>query len=60
VVVEARYLVHYQLMLDEGNKLKIQKIVLFTEVLPPGTLDVGDVFMRDPGMADLFVNPSPT
>ena len=58
VVVEARYLVHYQLILDEGNALKIQKIVLFTEVLPPGTLDVGDVFMRDPGMADLFVKPS--
>jgi hypothetical protein len=56
VLVVERYLVHYQLVMDESNTVKIRKIVLFKEVLPPGTLDVGDVFMRDPGMADIFTD----
>jgi hypothetical protein len=54
VVVVERYLVHYQLVLDENNTIKIKKILFFREVLPPGTLDTADVLMRDPEMADLF------
>jgi hypothetical protein len=54
VLVVKRYLCEYRLIVDESNTLKIKKIVFFEEVLPPGTLDVGDVYMKDPEMADLF------
>lgn len=56
IVVVQRYLVHYQLALDENNTIKIKKILFFKEVLPPGTLDFGDVGNRDPEMADLFAD----
>jgi len=54
VVVVERYLVHYQLVLDENDTIKIKKILFFREVLPPGTLDTSDVFKKDPEMAALF------
>lgn len=41
-----RYLVHYQLVLDENKTIKIKKIRFFWEVLPAGALDVNDVFDR--------------
>jgi hypothetical protein len=54
VLVTKRYHVLYQLGLDEKKTFKIQKILFFEEILPPGTLDVGDVLKRDAGMANLF------
>jgi hypothetical protein len=44
LLLAKRYLVHYQLVLDENSTIKIQKIQFFWEVLPPGALDVRDVF----------------
>jgi len=54
VVVVERYLVHYQLVLDENSTIKIKKILFFREVLPPGALDTSDVFKKDPEMTALF------
>lgn len=54
VLVAKSYHVLYQLMLDEKNTIKIQKVLFFEEILPPGTLDMGDVFRRDSGMAKLY------
>jgi hypothetical protein len=44
LLLAKRYLVHYQLVLDENNTIKIQKIQFFWEVLPPGALDVREAF----------------
>jgi hypothetical protein len=46
-LVTKRYFVLYPLMLDEKNSLKIKKVHLFWEVLPPGALEISDVFARD-------------
>ena len=54
VAVTKHYLVHYQLIVDENNTLKIKDIKLFDERLAPGATDVGDIFMKDPEMAKLF------
>jgi len=54
ILVTKRYHVIYQLMLDENKTIKIRKILFFEEILPPGTLDVGDVLRKDLGMANLF------
>ena len=47
VLVTKRYFVLYPLELDENNALKIKKIQLFWEVLPPGAMEIDDVFARD-------------
>ena len=47
VLVTKRYFVLYPLVLDENNTIKIKKIQLFWEVLPPGALEISDVFARD-------------
>ena len=47
VLVTKRYFVRYPLALDENNSIKIKKIQLFWEVLPPGALEISDVFARD-------------
>jgi hypothetical protein len=47
VLVTKRYFVLYPLVLDENNTIKIKKIQLFWELLPPGTLEIDDVFARD-------------
>ncbi len=47
VVVEKSYLPRYQLGLDENKAIKIQKLQFFWEVLPPGSLEVHEVFRRD-------------
>lgn len=57
VLVTKSYHALYQLILDENRTIKIQKILFFEEILPPGTLDVGDVLRRDAGMANLFSDP---
>ena len=44
----------YQLMIDENETLKIQKILFWEEVLPPGGVDFGEIFMRDPEMRKGF------
>lgn len=46
-LVTKRYFVLYPLVLDENNTIKIEKIQLFWEVLPPGALEISDVFARD-------------
>ena len=55
VLVTKMYHPLYQLGLDENKTIKIKKILFFEEVLPQGTLDVGDVLKRDAGIADLFL-----
>jgi hypothetical protein len=47
VLVVKKYLSLYPLAVDEKQTIKIRKIQYFWEVLPPGTLDIGDVFGRD-------------
>jgi hypothetical protein len=47
ILVKKRYYVRYSLALDENNTIKIEKINLFWEVLPPGALEIDDVFARD-------------
>jgi hypothetical protein len=47
ILVTKRYFVLYPLVLDENNTIKIKKIQLFWEVLPPGALEISDVFARD-------------
>lgn len=47
VVVRKTYLPRYQLGLDENNTIKIKSLVFFWEVLPPGALEVHEVFRRD-------------
>jgi hypothetical protein len=45
------------MILDKDNKLKINKILFFEEVLKPGSLDVGDVIGRD-AVKNLFAKKS--
>ena len=47
ILVTKRYFVLYPLEPDEDNTLKIKKIQLFWEVLPPGATEIDDVFARD-------------
>ena len=47
VLVGERGMSHYQLALDENNTIKIKRLLFFREDLPPGTLRVFDVFLRD-------------
>ena len=54
VLVRKKYMVIYQLKLDEKSTIKIGRIHYFEETLPQGTLDLGDVFGRDPGMAKVL------
>jgi hypothetical protein len=55
VLVTKMYHPLYQLRLDENDTIKIQKILFFEEILPLGTLDVGDVLKKDAGMKGLFL-----
>ena len=54
VLGEKYYFPVYQLMVDENETLKIQKILFWEEVLPPGGVDFGEIFMRDPEMRKGF------
>jgi hypothetical protein len=47
VLVTKRYFVLYPLVLDENDTLKMKSIQLFWEVLPPGVMEIDDVFARD-------------
>ena len=47
VLVTKRYFVLYPLVLDENATIKIKKIQLFWEVLPPDAMEIDDVFDRD-------------
>jgi hypothetical protein len=47
LLVQKRYFVLYPLVLDENKTIKIKKIRLFWEVLPPGAMEIDDVFARD-------------
>ena len=47
VLVKKSSIAHYQLVLDENNTIKIKKIRFFWQDLPPGALEVVDVFGRD-------------
>ncbi len=54
VLVNKCYHVLYRLILDENRTIKIKKVLFFEEILPPGTLDIGDVFKKDPSIAGLY------
>ena len=54
VLGEKHYFPVYELIIDENETLKIQKILFWEEVLPPGTVDFGEIFMRDPEMRKGF------
>ncbi len=47
VLVRKRYFVLYPLALDAKNTIKIKKVQLFWETLPPGTMEIDDVFDKD-------------
>jgi len=47
VLVTKRYFAHYPLVLDENNTIKIKRLQFFWEVLPPGAMEIDDVFDRD-------------
>lgn len=47
VLVTKRYFARYPMQLDASNKLKIMKLEFFWEVLPPGAMEIDDVFNRD-------------
>ena len=47
LLVSKHYFVLYPLALDENNTIKIKKIKLFWEVLPPGAMEIDDAFARD-------------
>ena len=44
VLLRKSYLPWYQLVLDEDSTIKIKKIQFFWEVMPPGTLEVNELF----------------
>jgi hypothetical protein len=46
VLVTKRYLARYPLVEEEG-KMKIARLDFFWEVLPPGAMEIDDVFERD-------------
>ena len=54
IMVTKNYLVHYTLIVDENNTLKIKGVKFFDEIMAPGEIDVPEVLMRDPEMAKLF------
>lgn len=47
VLVSKHYFVRYPLAVDGDGALKIEKVQLFWEVLPPGAMEIDDVFDRD-------------
>ncbi|MFH1647243.1 MAG: hypothetical protein ABID71_06140 [Chloroflexota bacterium] len=47
VAVRKRYLPRYRLTTDGNGAIKIKKLIFFWEVLPPGALEVHEVFRRD-------------
>jgi hypothetical protein len=47
VLVTKRYFAHYPLVLDENNTIKVKRLQFFWEVLPPGVMEIDDVFDRD-------------
>lgn len=53
VLMSKSYYVNYQLALDEKDTLKIKNIIFFEEILPPGSVEIGDVFNKDPEMRQI-------
>ena len=47
LLVTKRYFARYPLVLDENNTIKIKDLQFFWEVLPPGAMEIDDVFDRD-------------
>lgn len=47
VLVTKHYFARYPLEIDADDTLKIAKLQLFWEVLPPGVMEIDDVFDRD-------------
>ena len=56
VLVKKSYHVLYRLILDAQKTIKIKSVLFFEEILPPGTLDIGDVLKRDPAIARLYTD----
>ena len=44
----------YQLTVDDNNKIKITKLIYFEEGVPPGTVQIEDIYGKEPGMAKMF------
>lgn len=47
LLVTKHYFARYPLVLDENNTIKIKELKFFWEVLPPGAMEIDDVFDRD-------------
>ena len=54
LLVEEYFLVRYQLITDDDETLKIRKMLLFKEILPPGALTEVEVMKRDPVTAQIY------
>lgn len=54
VLAGKHYFPLYQLAVDENDTLKIKRILFWEEVLPPGSVDFGDIFRKDPEMRKGF------
>lgn len=47
LLVTKHYFARYPLVMDEDNNIKIKELKFFWEVLPPGAMEIDDVFDRD-------------
>ncbi len=57
LLVSKKFHVFYQLILDQNQTIKVKTMVFFEQGLPPGSLDLDDVYKRDAGIADLYQDP---
>jgi hypothetical protein len=57
IVVEDRYLVRYQLIVDANETLKIRRMLLFKKILSPAeTLIERELIQRDPITAQSYTD----
>ena len=54
ILVKEKFFVRYQLIIDNNQTLKIRRILLFKEILPPGSITEVEVMKRDPITAKLY------
>lgn len=48
----------YQLALDKDDTIKITRIMYFEEGVPPGTVQIEEIYGKEPGMAKMFSQPT--
>lgn len=56
LLVREKYLVRYQLTIDDAKKLKIRTALLFKEILPAGSMTEVEVMKRDPVTAQVYID----